>query len=60
MKKYKCCECGLVFNEDEADTRHDLVGEFWGAPAYMDFTICPKCGSDELEEYIEGEETDDE
>lgn len=59
MRKYKCGNCGLVFNEDEADTRHENIGEFWGAPAYTDFVICPKCRSDELEEYTEPDEEEE-
>ena len=58
MLKYKCGNCGLVFNEDEADTRHENIGDFWGSPSYTDFVICPKCRSDEIGEFEEGEDED--
>jgi len=54
---YKCENCGRVFPEEQADTRKELVGEFWGAPAYKEYYCCPDCRSDEIEEYeSEGEE----
>lgn len=60
MRKYICDDCGTVFNEDEANTRHECVGEFWGAPAYKDFMVCPNCDSEYIDEYHESEESDDE
>ena len=57
--KYKCYECGHIFNEEEADTRKDYVGEFWGAPAYQDLPICPNCGSEELDEHTGSDNEDD-
>jgi len=60
MRKLKCCECGLVFNEGEAETRSECVGEFWGAPAYKNYNICPRCRSDFLEDYTESEDEDHE
>lgn len=54
MRKYICGDCGTVFNEDEAEYRSELVGEFWGAPAYNDILVCPRCRSDEIGE-CEGE-----
>ena len=59
MLKYKCGNCGLVFNEDEAGTRHENIGEFWGSPAYKDFVICPECRSDEIGEFEEGEDEEE-
>ena len=61
MRKYICGDCGTVFNEDEADTRREKIGEFWGAPAYTNYNVCPRCKSDYVEEYISGdqEESDD-
>lgn len=50
MSKMRCYNCGHIFNEEDAEQRFDNVGEFWGAPAYMGFSICPKCNSDEIEE----------
>lgn len=53
---YKCGNCGRVFTDEQADTRTECVGEFWGAPAYKEFFICPDCRSDEIEEYDPKEE----
>lgn len=47
MRKYKCNDCGCVFTDEEAGTRTENVGEFWGAPAYKDFIVCPRCDSDD-------------
>lgn len=56
----KCCRCGAIFHEEDADTRKDYVGEFWGMPAYEDIDICPECRSEDLEEFeIPYEECDD-
>ena len=55
LKKYKCEDCGEIFNEDEAGTERERVGEFWGAPAYKDFIVCPRCRSYYIEEYRESE-----
>ena len=48
--KYKCYDCGEIFDEEDADVRSECVGEFWGAPAYMDYNVCPRCGSQDIEE----------
>ena len=57
---YKCDNCGLVFPENKVETRRELVGEFWGAPAYQEIRVCPDCHSDEIEEYIPNEEEGEE
>lgn len=57
---YKCGNCGRVFHEEQADTRKESVGEFWGAPAYTEYLVCPDCHSDEIEEYIPNEEEGEE
>ena len=57
--RYVCGDCGCKFNEEEAGTHKELVGEFWGAPAYQEFMNCPECSSDYIEEY-DGEESEDE
>lgn len=51
--KYRCCRCGKVFNEP--GYYQDLVGEFWGQPAYEAISCCPYCGYD----YEEVEDADD-
>ena len=54
--KYKCCECGHIFTEDDAYIYSECVGEFWGSPAYEEFMACPACKSDCIEDYEEEEE----
>lgn len=56
LKVYKCYDCGEVFEEDDADTVKENVGEFWGAPAYMEYMACPNCRSTDLDPYEEDEE----
>ena len=50
MRLLRCCRCENEFNEEDADVRSEKVGEFWGAPAYMDYNSCPCCGCTDLEE----------
>ncbi len=45
------CECGRIFDIDEARTVRECVGEFWGAPAYERWLACPRCKSTDIEEY---------
>lgn len=59
MRKFKCTDCGEIFTENESGTSHELVGEFWGAPAYNDYMACPRCGSTDLEDYYEDEDEDE-
>ena len=56
MRKLQCCDCGEIFNEDDAETVSENVGEFWGAPAYMRYNACPRCYSTEVEEYYESKD----
>lgn len=44
----------------QAATRSERIGEFWGAPAYTEYLVCPDCHSDEIEEYIPNEEEGEE
>lgn len=56
---YKCENCGRVFTDEQAETRSEYVGEFWGAPAYQEIRVCPDCRSEEIDAYTdkgEGEE----
>lgn len=46
----RCVNCGESFDDEEIHTRSECVGEFWGSPAYMNVSVCPSCGSDDLEE----------
>ena len=50
----RCNECGYEFTEP--DTYRELIGEFWGFPAYQDFGCCPECRSDDYEEVYDEEE----
>lgn len=59
MRMMRCNRCGKVFREDDADAKSECVGEFWGAPAYIEYNICPACGSDEIEENNEDDEDDE-
>ena len=56
MRKYKCNDCGCVFTDEEAGTRTENVGEFWGEPAYKEFIVCPRCDSDDYERCEDDEE----
>lgn len=47
MKRYKCKDCGLLF--DEPETESACIGEAWGRFIYEDSEKCPQCGSYELE-----------
>lgn len=57
----KCNDCGARFEDYEVRTRSEYVSEFWGSPAYAEISVCPSCGSDEIEETEEdeGERGDD-
>lgn len=57
--RYKCYDCDEIFDEDDAGSRSECVGEFWGSPAYESYMVCPNCGSDDLEEYVGNEEDDE-
>lgn len=59
MRKLKCYDCGNVFDEEDADTVSEKVGEFWGAPAYMDYNACPNCRSTGVETYTEEEDEEE-
>ena len=63
MLKFICCRCNAVFDPEDADSRSECVGEFWGSPAYDTIDMCPECGSDDLEDleqpYDECDENED-
>lgn len=50
-KMFRCNDCDAVFTEP--DTYRELIGEYWGTPAYETFGCCPECGSDDYEEVDE-------
>ena len=49
--RYKCCDCGAVFDEEEAGTYTESRGEFWGSPCYETMLCCPECGCEEIYEH---------
>lgn len=59
MRKLKCLDCEEVFTEEDAYVVSEKVGEFWGAPAYMQYNACPNCHSTDVEEYYEEEGEDE-
>lgn len=59
MRKLKCYDCGNVFDEEDAEIVSENVGEFWGAPAYMDYNACPNCRSTDVETYTEEEDEEE-
>ena len=57
--RYKCYDCGEVFDEEDAGTIRESRGKFWGSPCYETLMVCPKCKSDCIEEYEEEEEEEE-
>ena len=51
--RYICNHCDEVFDEDDRQPLSELVGEFWGSPAYDTYWVCPNCGSEDYEEYTD-------
>ncbi len=58
--KYKCLECGLVFDEVDLAFWNEDRGEFWGERCYERMSGCPDCHSSDLEEVKDDEEGWDE
>ena len=56
----KCLGCHNVFEYEELDYVNEDRGEFWGMPAYERISVCPICGCDEFDDYIEPSEDEDE
>ena len=44
--KYKCLNCGCVFEDGEQYRWTETVGEYCGAPAYETMSGCPACQGD--------------
>jgi hypothetical protein len=57
--RYICCDCGKIFDEEEAGSYQEYRGEFWGSPCYEPMMCCPRCNSDEFDEYEEPEEEEE-
>lgn len=41
--KYRCCECGKIFDEKNVLTIEEDRGEFWGAPCTETCYYSPCC-----------------
>ena len=51
MRKFICCDCGRIFDEDEVATWKESRGEYWGEPCYETMSGCPSCQCDYVETY---------
>lgn len=40
---FRCTECGHLFEDGEQKTISEQMGEFWGDPAYQEWSVCPLC-----------------
>lgn len=49
--KYRCMECGKIFDQDELARWEESRGEFWGMPCTETMIGCPACHSGDYEEY---------
>lgn len=45
-----CRDCGNIFFEEDHETVCENRGEFWGAPAYQGYIVCPACESEDITE----------
>lgn len=53
MAAIKCAHCGAQFDSDEAACRMGYhLAEGWGRQIYEDCTVCPCCGSDDVEKAV--------
>lgn len=57
-RKYRCCECGHVFEEDELVAVEEEMGEFWGRPCTQTWYYSPCC-KDDYEEYEDPKDEED-
>lgn len=51
--RYRCNDCGKEFDEPATEYNHEY---FWGAPCTLEYSVCPLCGSDAVEEIEEDED----
>ena len=60
-----CNRCGQVLSEDELEYERVCWEEYYGVGSmfpnknYGDISICPVCGSDNLEEYIDEDDEEE-
>ncbi len=45
---YRCLDCGAAFNGLEAKEYDEAIGDFWGAPAFNSFRLCPHCDGENV------------
>lgn len=45
-EKLKCCNCGKVFDYDNAKNIVDIDGECHGRPFRVERSVCPDCNGD--------------
>lgn len=55
MSLCKCCNCGKLFEDEDAIREEEPRGEYWGVPCTETMYYSPCC-HDDFEDYIE--ETD--
>lgn len=57
---YKCQDCGAIFYEpDEKHTTYEWeygVADLFGSSHPLTISICPECGSENIDDYYEEEE----
>lgn len=51
---YICMNCGAIL--DKPQHYSENIGEFWGAPAYDEFDVCPNCGEGSVRELSEDDQ----
>jgi len=56
MSQMRCENCGWVGSDADLGTHREHRGEFWGAPAWETWSVCPCCGSEEYGEAYECED----
>lgn len=44
--KYRCVNCGRIFEEDDIVRKEESRGEFWGMPCYETMYYSPCCKDD--------------
>lgn len=54
--KYRCCNCGRLFDYDELKKVEEGRGEYWGIPCYETMYYSPCCQDDYEEAYEDDEE----
>lgn len=57
--KYRCCECGKIFDEDNIKVVEEDRGEFWGMPCTETMYYSPCCMDDFDDAHEDEEEEND-